>query len=108
MTSPPAVPISLVIGHCSPAGGPNWHSCETGLAFVTIGLALVRYFGFGYWTILDGSLVVLGTVSTVYGLKSFLTSMKYGRQFERLLGHLLTTEGGQLSFAAPDNVRSTE
>jgi uncharacterized membrane protein YidH (DUF202 family) len=62
---------------------------RTGLAFVASGLALARYFGFGYWTLLDGSLMLVGTVATIYGLKWFVRTLRNGRKFQHQLEQLL-------------------
>ncbi len=63
---------------------------RTGLAFVTIGVALMRYFGLGYWTFLDGGLIAIGGLSSVIGLKNFLNTTKHKRHFDKVLKyHLL-------------------
>ena len=65
---------------------------RTGLAFVTIGIGLMRYFGLGYWTILDVSLAVIGAAATIIGSKSFITTVKYKRRFDRKLKDFLLIE----------------
>jgi hypothetical protein len=52
----------------------------------------MRFFGMELWTILDGSLVALGIVSTIYGMKRYLITTKYERRLERRLDHLLILE----------------
>jgi len=65
---------------------------RTGLAFVALGIGLIRYFGFGPWTLLDGTLVVLGALSSIYGTKRFITTIKYERRFSKRLHRFLTME----------------
>jgi uncharacterized membrane protein YidH (DUF202 family) len=65
---------------------------RTGLAFVAIGIALMRYFGFGLWTMLDGSLIGLGAWGSIYGLKRFMATQGHRRRFDRKVEHLLAAE----------------
>ena len=62
----------------------------TGLAFVALGIGLMRYFGVGLWTILDVSLVVFGMASTVFGVKNYLVTWNYERIFSEKLSHLIS------------------
>ena len=62
---------------------------RTGLAFIALGLGLMRYFGFGLWTILDGTLVVFGAASTVFGIKNYIVTRNYERIFVKKLSDLI-------------------
>jgi uncharacterized membrane protein YidH (DUF202 family) len=65
---------------------------RTGLAFVALGIGMMRYFGFGPWTILDASIVVIGAASTIYGSSRFITTVKFQRIFERKMKGFLVPE----------------
>jgi uncharacterized membrane protein YidH (DUF202 family) len=62
---------------------------RTGLAFVALGIALIRYFGLGPWTLLDGGLVVFGAVATVVGLRGFMVTRRLERKFTERLAPFL-------------------
>jgi len=64
----------------------------TGLAFITFGVGLMCAFGFGPWTLLYGTLIVLGAISTVYGLKRFAATSVFERRFSRKLKDFLSLE----------------
>ena len=63
---------------------------RTGLAFVALGIGLMRYFGVGLWTILDVSLVAFGMARTVFGVKNYLVTWNYERVFRQKLSHLIS------------------
>ena len=54
---------------------------RTGLAFVALGAGLMRYFGLGPWTVLDGGLLLVGTVMTLRGLRGFTMISKHEKRF---------------------------
>jgi uncharacterized membrane protein YidH (DUF202 family) len=62
---------------------------RTGLAFVALGIALIRYFGLGPWTLLDGGLVVFGAVATVFGLRGFMVTRRLEKRFTERLNSFL-------------------
>ncbi len=49
---------------------------RTGVALVALGSALTRYFGLGWWTIMDGSILVLGIVMVGMGIYFYLPARK--------------------------------
>lgn len=55
---------------------------RTGLAFVALGAGLMRYFGFGPWTVLDGGLLLAGTGMTLYALRGFAIIRKHEKRFD--------------------------
>jgi uncharacterized membrane protein YidH (DUF202 family) len=57
-------------------------SIRTGLAFVALGAGLMRYFGLGPWTVLDGGLLLAGMVMTLYGLRGFTMINKHEKRFD--------------------------
>ena len=63
---------------------------RTGLGFITLGLSLMRFFGLGPWTFLDGTLVVLGIAATLFGLKGFVMTTRYARKFSDSLPQLVS------------------
>ena len=65
---------------------------RTGLAFVALGIGMMRYFGFGPWTILDAGIVVIGAASAIYGSSRFITTVKFQRIFERKMKDFLVPE----------------
>jgi len=53
---------------------------RTGVAFVALGTGLTRYFGFGWWTIMDGTIFLMGVAMIVIGIYYYLpTRQKEGR-----------------------------
>ncbi|MGC8906079.1 MAG: DUF202 domain-containing protein [Desulfomonilaceae bacterium] len=68
---------------------------RTGLAFVALGIGLMRYFGVGLWTILDCSLVAVGIGSTVFGVKNYLVTWKYERVFQERVLALISDVNSQ-------------
>ncbi len=49
---------------------------RTGVALVALGSALVRYFGIGWWTIMDGSILTLGVAMIGMGIYFYLPTRK--------------------------------
>ncbi len=49
---------------------------RTGVALVALGSALIRYFGIGWWTLIDGSILVLGIVMIGLGIYFYLSHRK--------------------------------
>ncbi len=49
---------------------------RTGVALVALGSALTRYFGLGWWTIMDGSILVLGIIMVGMGIYFYLPARK--------------------------------
>ncbi len=41
---------------------------RTGVALVALATGLIRYFGFGWWTLADGSILLLGAVMVIIGI----------------------------------------
>lgn len=58
---------------------------RTGLAFVTLGSGMMRYFGFGVWTLLDGGLIIAGAAAVIYGMKGYAATYKYQKTFSKEL-----------------------
>ena len=65
---------------------------RTGLAFVALGIGMMRYFGFGFWTTLDAGIVVIGTALAIYGSSRFITTVKFQRIYERKMKDFLVPE----------------
>jgi uncharacterized membrane protein YidH (DUF202 family) len=63
---------------------------RTGLALIALGAGMMRYFGFGTWTVLDGGLIAVGTAMVLFGTKGYVTTRKYERTFVRKLKDFLT------------------
>jgi CheY-like chemotaxis protein len=49
---------------------------RTGVALVALASGLMRYFGFGWWTVIDGSIAMTGLVMMVSGLYYYLPTRK--------------------------------
>ncbi len=49
---------------------------RTGVAFVVLGTGLTRYFGFGWWTVMDGGIFLLGMVMIGTGIYYYLPTRK--------------------------------
>ena len=49
---------------------------RTGVALVALGSALIRYFGIGWWTLIDGSILFLGIVMIGLGIYFYLSHRK--------------------------------
>ncbi len=49
---------------------------RTGVALVALGSALTRYFGLGWWTFLDGSILVLGIIMVGQGIYFYVLTRK--------------------------------
>ena len=49
---------------------------RTGVALVALGSALTRYFGLGWWTIMDGTILLLGVVMVGIGIYFYLPTRK--------------------------------
>jgi len=49
---------------------------RTGVAFVALGTGLSRYFGFGWWTVMDGGIFLLGIAMIVTGMYYYLPTRK--------------------------------
>jgi len=53
---------------------------RTGVAFVALGSGLTRYFGLGWWTIMDATIFLMGLVMIIIGIYYYLpTRKKEGR-----------------------------
>jgi len=65
---------------------------RTGVAFVALGIGMMRYFGFGPWTVLDVGIAVLGAALTLYGSRCFITTLKYQRIYERKMKDCFVSE----------------
>ncbi len=53
---------------------------RTGMALVALATGLIRYFGFGWWTVADGSILVFGLVMVIIGVYYYIpTRKKEGR-----------------------------
>lgn len=53
---------------------------RTGVALMALATGLIRYFGFGWWTAVDGSILLLGLVMVISGIYYYLpTRRKEGR-----------------------------
>ena len=66
---------------------------RTGMAFIALGSGMIRYFGFGLWTVLDGGLIASGIIATLFGIKGYLVTMKYERRYSKKLVNHLTVSG---------------
>lgn len=49
---------------------------RTGVAFALLATGLMRYFGFGWWTIMDASILIMGLVMIVMGVYYYLPIRK--------------------------------
>ena len=49
---------------------------RTGVALVALSTGLIRYFGLGWWTVVDGSILVLGAVMVIIGIYYYLPTRK--------------------------------
>ncbi len=49
---------------------------RTGVAFVALGSALTRYFGLGWWTVMDGTIFLMGLVMIMMGVYYYLPTRK--------------------------------
>jgi CheY-like chemotaxis protein/uncharacterized membrane protein YidH (DUF202 family) len=49
---------------------------RTGVALVALASGLMRYFGFGWWTVIDGSIVMIGLAMVISGLYYYLPTRK--------------------------------
>jgi uncharacterized membrane protein YidH (DUF202 family) len=49
---------------------------RAGLAFLTLGVVLVRYFGISWWTLFDAALVLPSTLATIYGVVGYRRSLR--------------------------------
>ena len=49
---------------------------RTGVALVALASALMRYFGLGWWSVIDGSIVVIGLTMVVSGVYYYLPTRK--------------------------------
>ncbi len=49
---------------------------RTGVALVALASGLMRYFGFGWWTVADGSIMVLGLAMVTIGIYYYLPTRK--------------------------------
>jgi CheY-like chemotaxis protein len=49
---------------------------RTGVALVALASGLMRYFGFGWWTVIDGSIVLIGLTMVISGLYYYLPTRK--------------------------------
>lgn len=63
---------------------------RTGLALIALGLGLIRYFGLGIWTLLDGSLVTMGVVAALFGTKGYLKTRTYERMFSAKVSAIIS------------------
>jgi len=50
----------------------------------------MRYFGVGPWTILDGSLIIMGISSALFGIKGFIITRKYEKMLAGKLEGFMT------------------
>ena len=57
---------------------------------MALGLVLVRYFGLGLWTLLDGSIVVAGIVATSFGVRGYLVTRSYERMFSGKISGIIS------------------
>lgn len=62
---------------------------RTGVAFVALGTGLTRYFGLGWWSVMDGSIFLIGVVMIIIGIYYYLPTRK---EEGRLLGILKQKE----------------
>jgi uncharacterized membrane protein YidH (DUF202 family) len=49
---------------------------RTGLAFLTLGIGLFRFFGVSWWSLFDGGLVLASAVITAVGLRGYLRATR--------------------------------
>jgi CheY-like chemotaxis protein/uncharacterized membrane protein YidH (DUF202 family) len=49
---------------------------RTGVALVVMAIGLMRYFGFGWWTLADGSIMLLGSAMVASGIYYYLPTRK--------------------------------
>ncbi len=49
---------------------------RTGVAFVALATGLIRYFGVGWWTFLDASILILGLIMVITGIYYYLPTRK--------------------------------
>jgi uncharacterized membrane protein YidH (DUF202 family) len=64
---------------------------RTGVALVALGIALARYFGFGYWTVFDGLLILGGAASAIYSTRSYVLTHRIADACLRKLGPLFNS-----------------
>jgi uncharacterized membrane protein YidH (DUF202 family) len=67
---------------------------RTGLALIALGTGMMRYFGLGGWTILDGALILVGITATILGFRSFLKTRRFERAFARRLHDAIAGASG--------------
>lgn len=66
---------------------------RTGLALIALGSGMMRYFGLGIWTILDGGLVAGGIAAAVFGIIGYMATAKYETRYsKRLIGNWTASE----------------
>jgi len=49
---------------------------RTGVALVALASGLMRYFGFGWWTVIDGSIMAVGLAMVISGIYFYLPTRK--------------------------------
>jgi len=49
---------------------------RTGVAFIALGSGLTRYFGFGWWTVMDGTIFLTGWLMVTFGVYYYLPTRK--------------------------------
>ncbi|NOY70002.1 MAG: response regulator [Deltaproteobacteria bacterium] len=49
---------------------------RTGVAFAALATGLMRYFGFGWWTVMDASILIIGVLMVVIGVYYYLPIRK--------------------------------
>lgn len=58
---------------------------RTGLAFLTLGVGLMRFFGLSWWSLFDVALIIASVGATGVGLRGYLTANRSTRQLDRML-----------------------
>ncbi len=63
---------------------------RTGFASIALGIGLIRFFGLGLWTFLDGGLVVIGIAVTVFAVRSYIVTRTKESKLNRAISDIIT------------------
>ncbi len=58
---------------------------RTGLAFLTLGVGLMRFFGLSWWSLFDAALIAGSVVATGVGLRGYLKATRLSQELDRVL-----------------------
>jgi len=69
-----------------PADQAQWPFIRTGLAFLALGRSLFRYFGFSWWSVFDGFLVLASLVMIAIGGRGYVLAARRLRRHKQEVG----------------------